>query len=297
MIDLHVHTRYSDGTDSAAEVLRKAEEKHIEVLSITDHNSCLAYQELDGVYSSCRNGVKLIVGCEFTTSFHGNLIEVLGYGFGRKEIHHFLETRYGHEADTRRELELRERLIRKIHDIGLPLELHHVRPKQFPSERFERPFYEELIRHPANKAFLEKTTGNTFGSFYRKGLSNPQSVFYLGYADFYPSMDSILELIHATGGLAFLAHPFQYRLEDTQAFLEEIYEKSQLDGIECFHTTFSEEQMTYLTQFAQKNHLLISGGSDYHGRNKTQHDLGVGCGNLQISRDILLDWPVNYYLG
>ena len=295
MIDLHIHTIYSDGTDSVAEVLHKADQSNIEIISITDHNSCLAYQELDESHISRYYHTQLIVGCEFTTSFDGRLIEVLGYGFDHREMSSFLESQYGPASVKQRAELLRDRLVDKIHDLGLHLDPGQVRPKQFPNERFERPYYEALARCPENKGLLKEQIWDTFGNFYRKGLANPKSRFYLGYADLYPSLENILELVHRMGGIAFLAHPFQYRFQDTELFLEQLYARNHLDGIECFHTTFSQGQMDYLTGFAEERHLLISGGSDYHGLNKAQHDLGIGCGNLNISRAILSDWTIDYY--
>lgn len=60
-----------------------------------------------------------------------------------------------------------------------------------------------------------------------------------------------------------------------------------MDGVECFYTTFNEEQTNYLISFARDNNLLISGRSDYHGLNKKDHNLGIGRGNLNISKDII----------
>ena len=157
----------------------------------------------------------------------------------------------------------------------------------------ERPYYEELVRHSQNPGMLDEPVWSTFGSFYRKGTTNPDSKLFLGYGDFYPSVEEITAQIHHTGGIAFLAHPFQYRFQQIEAFMEQIYASAGLDGVECFHTTFDQKQMDWLTAFAEEHDLLICGGSDYHGRNKTKHDLGIGCGNLNIHSDILNAWPDN----
>ena len=87
MIDLHMHTKYSDGSDSVEEILKKAENKKIEVISITDHDSVNAYYELDEnpklkeLYSG-----KIITGIEMMSSYRGVSIEVLGYGIDYKNI-------------------------------------------------------------------------------------------------------------------------------------------------------------------------------------------------------------------
>lgn len=47
MIDLHIHTTYSDGTDSVKEVLTKAEKLGLKAIAITDHENCDAYKEMN----------------------------------------------------------------------------------------------------------------------------------------------------------------------------------------------------------------------------------------------------------
>lgn len=101
--------------------------------------------------------------------------------------------------------------------------------------------------------------------------------------------------MHNAGGIVFLAHPFQYKFNDTEEFLNKLYNEASLDGIECFYTMFSEEQTTYIRDFAKKHNLLISGGSDYHGKNKQNHELGIGRVNLNISKEIVKNWDIVFY--
>ena len=89
MIDLHMHTTYSDGTDTVKELLEKAEFLGLEVISITDHNTCKAYFEMEKFNVKEIYHGNIIVGCEFTTSFDNRLIEVLGYGFDYKGVNKY----------------------------------------------------------------------------------------------------------------------------------------------------------------------------------------------------------------
>ena len=88
MIDLHMHTSYSDGTDSVKEILKNAKQINLEIISITDHNTCNAYQEMEELNVSKFYNGNIIVGCEFTTSYNNRLIEVLGYGFDYIEVNY-----------------------------------------------------------------------------------------------------------------------------------------------------------------------------------------------------------------
>ena len=63
-----------------------------------------------------------------------------------------------------------------------------------------------------------------------------------------------------------------------------------LDGLECFYTTFTDEQSEFLVQLCKQNHLFMCGGSDCHGTVKVNHDIGTGRGNLNIDESIVQNW-------
>ena len=80
--------------------------------------------------------------------------------------------------------------------------------------------------------------------------------------------------------------------EAIQKELDEITNKYDIDGIECYHSIYTEEQIKLLLEFSKRKNLLISGGTDYHGRNKKDLELGTGRGNLQIPEKILNNWKI-----
>ena len=290
-----MHTTYSDGTDTIKELLGKAEDIGLEVISITDHNTCKAYFEIEKFNVKEKYKGDIIVGCEFTTSFDNRLIEVLGYGFDYKGVNKYLEEFYSDELVNKRTNILYNRLLDKIKELDLEFYLERVRDKKFKNEFFERGIYEELVKYESNKEKLNEDVWASFSNFYRRGLTNPKSKLFINHAEFKPSIKEIVNLIHENDGIAFLAHPYQYKFEDTEEFLDRIYNEVALDGVECFYTTFSEEQTNYLLDFAKKRNLLISGGSDYHGTRKENHNLSVGRGNLKISKDIINNYKIGKY--
>ena len=295
MIDLHMHTTYSDGTDTVKELLEKAEDLDLEVISITDHNTCKAYFEMEKFNVKEIYKGDVLVGCEFTTSFDNRLIEVLGYGFDYKNVNKYLEYFYNEESVSKRTNILYNRLLDKIKELDLEFHLERVRDKKFVNEFFERGIYEELVKYENNKEKLKEDIWASFSNFYRKGLTNPKSKLFINHAEFKPSIKEIVKLIHENDGIAFLAHPYQYKFTDTENFLDKLYDEIALDGVECFYTTFSEEQTNYLIEFAKKRKLLISGGSDYHGTRKENYNLGVGIGNLNINKDIINNYKIEKY--
>ena len=94
MIDLHIHTTYSDGTDTVKELLKKAEGIGLEVISITDHNTCKAYYEMEKFNVKEIYKGNIIVGCEFSASFDNRAIEIIGYGFDYKIVNEYLKKFY-----------------------------------------------------------------------------------------------------------------------------------------------------------------------------------------------------------
>ncbi len=290
MIDLHMHTTYSDGTDTVTELLKKAEDLGLEVISITDHNTCKAYFEMENFNVKEIYQGDIIVGCEFTTIFDNRLIEILGYGFDYKNVNKYLEEFYNAEKISKNTSSLYNKLLDKIEELGL--EFHQERYKKFESEFFERGIYNELIKYESNKEKIKENIWDDFSDFLRRGINNKNSVLFIDKSNFYLKVKEVVRIIHENGGIAFLAHPYQYKFTDTEKFLDKLYNEINLDGIECFYTTFTGEQTNYLINFAKKRNLLISGGSDYHGTRKENYNLGVGRGNLKISKDIINNYKV-----
>ena len=295
MIDLHTHTNNSDGTKTPLELLKEANDKNLEVLSITDHNTCKSYEDLENINISEVYKGKIIVGCEFTSTFDERLIEILGYGFNYKDVQEYLNQRYDEKIGTKNVQILFNRLKDLFDKYNIkynPDNLHY--PKK-DNDFFEKSFYDEFMKYPQNKEIIKEDIFNSFSDFFRKGLTNPKSKMYIRAVEFKPSVKEIIDVIHKSGGKAFLAHPFQYKFNDTEEFLNKLYDNNEFDGIECFYTTFSKEQSDYLVEFAKKRKLLISGGSDYHGTNKVNHELGIGNNNLNIDKKIIENWEINYF--
>ena len=131
----------------------------------------------------------------------------------------------------------------------------------------------------------------SFNIFFRKGLSNPESNYFMNYAGFRPQYKEVIDIIHKAGGKAFLAHPFEYKFENIIQFIDDLMQEARLDGIECFHpSSVDEDKSELLVNYARKNNMFICGGSDYHGKLKPDIQIGVGRGNLSISKDFVEEW-------
>lgn len=72
--------------------------------------------------------------------------------------------------------------------------------------------------------------------------------------------------------------------------LDELLENYDIDGIECYHSDFTEDNIKYLNEYCEKNNFYKSGGSDYHGDNKPTISMATGKGNLKIDTKIISNW-------
>ena len=155
-------------------------------------------------------------------------------------------------------------------------------------------FVNEIKKHPQNyKFFLNEESITTASGFTRNEVYNPKSPLYVDESSLFPSLEKAIDMIHQSGGLAFLAHTFAYS-PNIASELQNIIENYALDGLECFYTTFTEEQSNYLIQLCKERNLFMSGGSDFHGTRKKNHNLGTGRVNLNIDKNVVEPWIKNY---
>lgn len=287
MIDLHIHTTYSDGTDSLIKVLEKAEKMNLDIISITDHDKVDAYFELKNIDIKKYFSGKIINGSEVKSIYKGRSIEILGYGININRIKNskYIVSQVG---DNKQE-ECLENMKKIGRSIGLKFnkDIHINKENVFASSTFGN----EIFKYNENFEIIKKYDLGTDGNnFYRKGQSNPDSIFYIDESKDVPSPDIIINEIHEAGGLAFLAHPYIYSFENISEVIENFIKDYNIDGLECYYSLFTDNQTYELLNFCKKYNLYSSGGSYYHGMNKPDIELGIGKGNLNIKKDIIEDW-------
>ena len=285
MIDLHMHTIYSDGDKTVEEVLKMYENKKLEYISITDHDTCKQYNDVALKNNNIFNG-KIIIGSELHAVFQKKNIEILAYNINPNIISKWCEKYYSEEKLREQQDICRQRLFDICNKHGLVYDESKIRKPKKVSEYVERPIYEEVMKHKENHKILGEFT-ESFGIFFRKGLANPESSYFMNHIEFRPPYKEVIDIIHKAGGKAFLAHPFEYKFKDTIEFINDLRKEKELDGIECFHPSANQEQRNILVEYAKNNNLYISGGSDYHGSPKPDIEIGVGRGDLSISKEIL----------
>ena len=284
MIDLHIHTTYSDGDKSVEEILKMCEDKKLEYISITDHNTCKQYNDKALKNNKIFSG-KIIKGTELNAVFQDKNIEVLGYDINPNIINEWCQGYYSEEKLEEQQEICYRRLLDICDKQGLKYdESKIIKPKA--TRYVEISIYEELMKHKENYKILGEFT-ESLGVFFRKGLANPKSTYFVNRIEFRPKYKEVIDIIHKSGGKAFLAHPFEYKFKDTMEFINDLRKEKELDGIECFHPSANTEQRNILVDYAKNNDLYICGGSDYHGSSKPDIEIGAGRGDLSISKEIL----------
>ena len=292
MIDLHMHTTYSDGTESCETVLKKCQDKKLDYISITDHNTALAYEELSKKNIKDFYAGKIIPGIELNTKVLNIPIEILGYGIDYKKINQLIKKIYI-PASERNLIEVK-RLYDKCIKYGIILEkdcLDRYTPDLFASVFF----HNEITRNPLNKKLISDESWTSSKIFYRQYMSDPKTPLYVEMDDFVPDFETASNIIKESGGLVFIPHIYEYK-KNSNMILEHILKNYKIDGIECYYTTFTEEQHNTILNICKINNLFVSGGCDFHGKNKPNVDIGIGFGNLQIPTSILDNWVDKVHL-
>ena len=284
-----MHTIYSDGDKNVTEILEMCESKKLEYISITDHNTAKQYEDEVLKNNNIFSG-KIIKGVELNAVFQNKNIEVLGYNIDPNIINEWCKKYYSEEKLKEQQEICYRRLLDICDEQGLKYdESQIIKPKS--TGYVEISIYEELMKHKENYKILGEFT-ESLGVFFRKGLTNPESIYFVNRIEFRPKYKEVIDIIHKAGGKAFLAHPFEYKFKDTIGFINDLRKEKELDGIECFHPSANQEQRNILVEYAKNNNLYISGGSDYHGSPKPDIEIGIGRGDLSISKEIL-NWLSN----
>ena len=289
MIDIHMHTIYSDGDKTVEEILKMCEEKDLEYASITDHNTCKQYED-EALKKNIFTG-KIIKGVEMNATFKNKKIEVLGYKIkDTKIIEEWSQKFFSNEVLRKQQEDAKRKLLDVCDKKGLVYDENKIEKNIPLTDYITIYIYKELMRHEENYEILGEFT-ESLNVFIRKGLMNPDSEYYTGSDNVpKPQYKDVIDVIHKAGGLAFLAHPFEYRFDNTIDFIDELRKEKELNGIECFHPSANENEMLSLIEYAKKNNLYISGGSDYHGNKKPDVEIGTGKGNLNIPKEIIEEW-------
>ncbi len=250
--DLHCHTTLSDGSLGIEEVIAQAKRNNITHLAITDHD-CLSSLSRANVLGQ-RYGISIIPAVEFS-AFDGE----------RESKAHII-CYMPKKPDRLEGLCLRTTDLRKSRGKRMAMKILEEYPISL----------ENIVKYSSGSKAIYKChimhalmdygyTTDLYGDMYKHlfsidgGLCADEVRNEMGE---YPEVHFVLQLIHSAGGIAVLAHPSVY---NNFKLLEELAEKGDIDGVEVWHQSASDNDKKKLLEIADHYDLITTGGSDFHG--------------------------------
>ncbi len=267
--DFHTHSVHSDGTKSVKEIVDLCVQKDIRFLSLTDHDTIDGLQEANILCK--KSNITFVNGVELTAEFNGEEIHILAYNFdiNNKFLDQFL----------RNAIEIRNnrnnKMIKNLQDLGIDIRKENLAITE-NSVITRGDISAELVKLGVvknnNQAF-ERYLGKGGIAFEKKEAS---------------SYKEILSLIKDMNAISSLAHPTLYNFYKTsfKSGLAEL-RRNGLNAIECYHSSFNSQTTNTLLGYCNKNSLLKTCGSDYHGDNKQNVFLGQSTNNKFINFELV----------
>ncbi|MDP9175244.1 MAG: PHP domain-containing protein [Planctomycetota bacterium] len=262
-VDLHCHSTASDGTLSPTDLLRLAHDRGLSGLALTDHDTIAGIAEAQA--EAQRLHIDFLPGIEISAEFpHPGTMHLLGYG---------IDPNSAVLGDlTKKLLEGRDdrnpRIIAKLQKLGVSITMEEV-DAQAGGNVVGRPHIAAIL--------LKKGYVSSIKQAFDKYLA-PGGLAYFDKERLSPKR--AVEKINLSGGIAVLAHPVQLRTEN-DAQLQQIV-KGLVDlglrGLEVLHSDHDEKLAHKFQAMADDLGLLKTGGSDFHGSNKKDIDLGLANG-------------------
>jgi len=274
-IDLHIHSTASDGTLSPLEILRLARKLNLGAIAITDHDT------VDGSKEALRLGIppsfQFLTGVEISVSpppsfscpgsFH-----ILGYAIDPDDPVLNQTLRKLQEARKNRN----PRILEVLNELGYNLTLDEIR-QEVGECQLGRPHIARLM---VIKGYVQ-SINEAFDIYLGKGQP--------AYVDKYRiSSAKAIEIILGAGGIPVLAHPFLLQTQNDKIFEGLIITLMEMGlmGIEVYYPEHPPEKTACYKDIANRHHLLMTGGSDFHGALKPEIQLGYGLGNLNIPYEL-----------
>ena len=256
--DLHMHSIYSDGSYKPQELINQAKMKNIETIALADHDTTDGLDE--ALQAGKKMNVEVIPAIEFSVSWQDKEPHLLGYFIDYK--HQRFQKQIKKIFKKRKERAVK--MIEKLKKRGIKLDLTKVK-EMSKNDYIGRP-------HIARQMIEQGYINDMSQAFSKKYIARGGKAYVPRYKI---SMEKAVELIHQVNGLAVLAHPGHMN-GDQPLKEKEIVQLKEigLDGVEVFHSRHDKQKQNYYQKTVNKLDLLITGGSDFHGTNTPQIEMG-----------------------
>lgn len=257
-IDLHTHTRASDGTQTAEELVRAAAEQGIDVLGLTDHDTAEAWEP--AARTAREVGVALVRGMEISCLHRGRGVHLLAYlpdPTYPPLVRHLRKVLDGRSSRV-------PAMLERLRAVGVQVDINDVRRAADGTAATGRP-------HVAD-ALVALGVVPDRGTAFRDYLNPGRAAYVNRYA---APLAEMLRVVDEAGGVTVLAHPWGRHGPDSlpESALDELAGLG-LAGIEVDHQDHTAEDRAQLRRIARELDLVVTGSSDHHGLGKLDHELG-----------------------
>lgn len=251
--DLHLHSLFSDGTFSPEEIVERGRRVGFTALALTDHDTVEGCARMAAACQAA--GIEFMNGVELTAEHHGDELHILGYFLNVTNQKLLAELA---RFQVVRQNRIRE-MVARLNELKVPLKADEV----FALANCASPGRPHVARTLVQGGHCE-SLDEAFEHFLKKGRPAwvPKAKM---------SALEAIQLIHQAGGLAVMAHPGLNRADDLIPDLV----AAGLDGLEGYHTKHSNRVTRHYLGIADRLGLLVTGGSDCHGKSKGKPLIGT----------------------
>ena len=270
-VDLHLHTTASDGVRTPSEVVRYAKSKQLQAIAVTDHDTIEGLEE--ALSEGDRIGFEVIPGIEISAEFSPGSMHLLGYFL---DIHHPLLIEKLKNLQEAR-AERNPKIVQKLNRLGIQLNYDDV-VEASGGGQVGRPHFAQVLLERGYVRSIQEA----FERFLKKGAP--------AYADkFRFRASEAIHFINESNGVAVIAHPNTLGVNGNSALETLLLElvKEGLRGIEVYYPEHSSTDIARYKFLAEKYGLVMTGGTDYHGMEGNELDIGVGRGDMRLPYSIV----------
>lgn len=277
LVDLHMHSTYSDGELTPKELIEKCINKNIKHISITDHDTLEGNIEVLKIVKDYN--IKYTTGIELSAKVDHGRMHILGYNIDiyNKELNDKMATLRNNSLYS---------IISLLHqikaDYDIRFKTEDILDMLNANHNLGRPDLAKLLIKYNYASYTQEAFDKYLIPAYEKTRKTAKGINY----------KECIELIKNANGIPVLAHPKTLKLNEIELcnLLEEMISYG-LMGIEVYNSIHSKEEIEFYTSLANKYKLLISGGTDYHGIHvKPDIELGTGInGNMKVKKLTILD--------
>lgn len=272
VVDLHIHSSYSDGLLSPGELVDFSCSQGLSAIAITDHDTAAGTQE--AMARGNKKGIEVISGIEISSWHNETSMHILGYNFdsGDPQFNRRLQL-LQNGRQTRN-----ARIFENLQKLGIRVDMDELH--QYSG--FGQTGRPHIARLLVDKGFC-RTVEQAFKEYLGRGAA--------AYAErFRFSAEDAIGMIRDAGGMAVLAHPANLdpSLKTTPKLLKDL-NKIGLDGVEVYYPSHSPKVVAALLKMAQELELLITGGSDFHDMERSGRKTADWLYRNHIPFDIVSD--------